>query len=463
MIERQTLRRVVAESLNRPLPDVIPRDISVDINSASIIALAGVRRAGKTYEMFSIMKTLMGHGVPRSRIFYVNFEDERLRGIEADELQALLDVYYELSGAGQSDEAYLFLDEVQNVEGWESWVRRLHDEGMRIFVTGSSSKLLSREIATALAGRHITYLVFPFSFREFLRAVRFDADPISLYSRWGEVMGLVNAYLTYGGFPEVVLTRDESTKLRLLSSYYDSIVFRDIVERYSVRDTGTLSTLLRYAASSYGNPFSSSKVYNYLKSSGTRVSKKTVDAYLDHAKSVFFLFELFRYSKGFKRSNQSRRKAYLVDNGFAPLFGALDMGRLLENAAFLELQRAAASDPTLSVNYWSDGGEVDFVLSRRGQPVTGIQVTYELSEGNRKRELEPLAEMARQTGAEPVLVTYDRDGEEVYEGKRINVLSFARWALQPSREGREGHRTHHGCYYDHEHYRRVLEGREHGR
>ncbi|WP_449462620.1 ATP-binding protein [Tardisphaera miroshnichenkoae] len=437
MIERQTFRRIVAESLSAPLPEVIPRDVKVDLNSPSIVALAGVRRAGKTYETFSIMKALMGQGVPRSRLLYVNFEDERLRGIGKDQLQEIIDVYHELSGSSQNERPYLFLDEVQNAEGWESWVMRLHDEGVRIFVTGSSSKLLSREIATALAGRQITYLIFPFSFKEFLSALSFNADPVSIYLRWGEAMALVSAYLTYGGFPEVVLTREESTKLRLLSSYYDSIVFRDIVERYSVRDTSTLTALLRYAASSYGNQFSSSKAYNYLKSNGIRVSKKTVDAYLDHAKSVFFLFELFKYSKGFKRSNQARRKAYLVDNGFASLFGALDWGRLLENAAFLELQRITSNDPTLSVNYWSDGGEVDFVLSRRGQPVQAIQVTYELSESNRKRELGPLVEVASQTGAEPLLITYDRDGEEVYEGKRVAVASFARWALQPPRERRE--------------------------
>ncbi|MFQ1020772.1 ATP-binding protein [Tardisphaera saccharovorans] len=429
MIDRETLKRVVAESLSASLPDVIPRDVKVDLNSPSIVALAGVRRAGKTYEMFSIMKALVQQGVPRSRLLYVNFEDERLRGIGTDQLQEVIDVYHELSGSKQDDRPYLFLDEVQNAEGWEMWVRRLHDEGFRIFVTGSSSKLLSREIATALAGRQITYLIFPFSFKEFLSAIRFNADPVSLYSRWGEVMGFVSAYLTYGGFPEVVLTREEPTKLRLLSSYYDSIVFRDIVERYSVRDTNTLATLLRYAVSSYGNQFSSSKAYSYLKSNGIRVSKKTVDAYLDHAKSVFFLFELFKYSKGFKRSNQARRKAYLVDSGFASLFGAQDWGRLLENAVFLELQRMVANDPTLSVNYWSDGEEVDFALSRRGQPVQAIQVTYELSESNRKRELEPLVEVAGQTGAEPLLITYDRDGEEIYEGRRVKVISFARWAL----------------------------------
>ena len=237
MMDRETLRKIIAESLSFTLPETLERDMHIDLAVDKVIVLAGIRRSGKTYELYNIIKKLLLLNIPRNRILYVNFEDERFMNSTHEDLDKIIDIYREISGVDVGTKVHLFLDEVQNIEGWDKWVRRMYEsENYKIFVTGSSSKLLSSEIATSLAGRNITYIVYPFSFKEFLSFKKIAVDRLSVYSNKGNYNKLLDEYLINGGFPEVVKTENPDSKIRILSSYYDAIIFRDLIQRYRIRD-----------------------------------------------------------------------------------------------------------------------------------------------------------------------------------------------------------------------------------
>ncbi len=431
MIESRILRGVVAEALSMVPPDAFERDIGININLNKVIVLAGIRRSGKTYELYNIMNGLLRKKVPRANLFYMNFEDERLRGLGIDQLDELIKIYYELSGAAKEHKIYLFLDEVQNINGWAQWVRRLYDSTLyKIFVTGSSSKLLSREIATALAGRNVTYTVYPLSFKEFLGIKGIKLDSKQFYAKRRVFNRHLYEYLRMGGFPEVSLIEDQNDKIRVLSSYYDAIAYRDVIERYKVRDTNALSMTFRYAISTYAKSFSATKTYNYFKSIGIGISKKTINSFINYGESVFLFYHLYKFSKSFKKLHQSRKKIYVTDSGLLRLFeNAEDYGRLLENAVCIELLRRKDKDPLLEISYLEGrDGEVDFAVSRYKKVIELIQVTFELNKSNEDRELGPLASSLRELGAESAtVITFDSEGERKIGGKIVSVIPFALW------------------------------------
>ena len=268
--------------------------MQIDLAIDKVIVLAGIRRSGKTYELYNIIKKLLSSNIPRNRILYINFEDERFISSTHEDLDKIIEIYMEISGVGVGTNVYLFLDEVQNIEGWDKWVRRMHESrSYKLFITGSSSKLLSSEIATSLAGRNITYLVYLFSFKEFLFFKKIPADRLCVYSNKGIFNKLLGEYLINGGFPEVVKAENPDSKIRILSSYYDAIIFRDLIQRYRIRDVNLLSSVLKFSLASYSSNFSASKLFNYLNSTGLRVSKKTVNNFIRYGKSVFLFDEIY--------------------------------------------------------------------------------------------------------------------------------------------------------------------------
>lgn len=431
MIENRILRELVAESLSTPIPKAFERDININFQLNKVTVLAGIRRSGKTYELYNIMNSLIKTGIPRANLFYINFEDERLRGIDARQLDDIIQIYYELSNYSSSHQVYLFFDELQNVDGWSQWVRRLYDSNKyKIFITGSSSKLLSREIATALAGRNITHIVYPLSFNEVLNVKGISVKGREIYSKRGIFNKYLSEYIKFGGFPEVVLLDSIDDRIRLLSSYYDAIIYRDVIERYRIRDTNALSMVFRYAISAYAKDFSSTKAYNYFKSIGIKMSKKTINAFISYGESVFLLHLLYKFSRSFKKSQQSRRKMYLADPGLLRLSeSSEDLGRLLENAVYMELLRRKEKDPLLEINYLESGsGEVDFAVSKYKRIMELIQVTYELTPDNEKRETNALAAALEEFGARSAeIVTFDSEGVKKIGRKTVKVMPFIRW------------------------------------
>ena len=245
--DKESVIRAIAEFMAMKFPDTINRDINIDLSTHKIIVLAGVRRAGKTYELFNIIKSLSRNGIPRENILYINFEDERFLDVKATDFDFIIDTFYSLTTINENHKIYLFFDEVQNIEGWERAIRRLYDSNkFEIFLTGASSKLLSAEISTALVGGNLTYIIFPFSFREFLLSRNFNPDKLSIYSKLPQIKKYSLEYITYGGFPEITFTKNEDTKRRITSSYYDSILFNDISKSYGVSDVNMLKLVIWY-------------------------------------------------------------------------------------------------------------------------------------------------------------------------------------------------------------------------
>ena len=411
------------------IPDLIERDVKIDLDSNKVIAIAGVRRSGKTYVMFQCINSLLKRGLKRDNIFYVDFENERLVGVRATDLDNLLVAHRELFNPDGT--VYVFLDEIQNVENWEKWVRKVYDTGKyRLIITGSSSELLSSEIATSLAGRNLTYVVYPFSFEEYIFVRKIKVSKLQKYSfDKGVILKAINDFLEFGSFPEIALTPDSSRRLEILSSYFDAIFFRDIVRRYKVRELGELNVFLKIISSNYASYFSSVKSLNYFGSLGMKISRMTILNFLEYAKSVFLIGLLEQYEKSVRKRVSRQSKSYIIDLGISRLFSDIDKGKALENAVYLELLRKKG--PADSINYLKlkSGKEVDFILGGRTKEL--IQVCYDVSDqSTRSRETSAIVEAALKLGLKKgTIITYDYEGKEAVDGISIQYVPFWIWAI----------------------------------
>ena len=431
---KEEFHYIISEWLARKMPETVARDVKIDLNADKVIAIAGVRRAGKTYLLFDTIKKLAETGVPRENVLYINFDDDRLMNLTSSDLDDILSAYHELSSPKKYVSIFLFLDEIQNVKNWELWIRRIYDsKKYRIFITGSSSKLLSREIATSLVGRNITYVLYPFSFREFLSAKGMKMGKDILYGdERHKVNALAKEYMINGGFPETAFEADSETKKKIISSYYDAILYRDIISRYRIEDANRLEMVFRYAINTYSSGFSTVKLYNYFKSQNIGISRQTINNFIKFGEQTFLFYQLLQFFKGFKRSNQSRKKLYVVDNAIISLLiSNLEYGKLLENAVLIELLRRKEQNPSMGINYLNNkDGEVDFVISEGGSVTELIQVTYELNQKNIERELHPLLSAMKELRPKRgVLVTFNAIDKALAVEKNIEALTFVQWAL----------------------------------
>lgn len=439
MLSKDILKRMVMEFQESELPELIEREIGtrIKLDARQIVSIIGIRRSGKTYLMYSLIKKLLERGVERRRILYIDFEDDRITPFTTADFDRLLDAYFELYPGNVKGELYIFLDEIQNAIGWEKAVRRFHDRlDARIFIMGSSSKMLSREIATSLRGRALTYEITPFSFSEILRAkgVRADARTRFSASRF-KVMEALRDYLEFGGFPEVALEGDGEIRIRMLRQYLETMVARDLAERFGLRNVPFLRELMRHLATSAGKYFSASSFYRSSKET-FRITKRTVLDYIDHLQDVAFVYLVKRFSHSLKEQAVSPRKVYCADNGFRKAYGFFtmdEMGRALENAAFVELRRRQTFDPLLEIYYWRhDDSEVDFVLKVGNGIEQLIQVCWDMSDAEtRKRELGALAKASRELGCNHLLViSWDSKSIEMVGGKKVEVVPMYEWMLE---------------------------------
>ncbi|MGB9760401.1 MAG: ATP-binding protein, partial [Thermoproteota archaeon] len=438
-MRKEDFKFVLAEWKARKLPELVERELKIPVEPSIIVAIIGPRQAGKTFRMFQLIKELSST-ISRENILYVNFEHERLRNLDANDLEDMLEVFYQLFVPKENMPIYLFLDEIQNVRDWERWLRRVYEGGkFRIFISGSSSKLSSKEVATALRGRSIDFTIFPFSFREFLKAKKVELENIEVLSyleERGKILRLTEEYVNFGGYPKVVLTEDTETKEMILKAYYDAVFYKDLVERYKV-DPVLLDTFLRYAISCFAKLVSISKVYNYLKTLGLKCSKSTLIKFLKYSEEAFFLFPVEVFSYSIKSRKQYPKKLYVVDNGIVRVIyhdAEKNFSRLMENTVALELMRRKSLKT--EIFYWKeygkrDGNEVDFVV-REGMEVKRlIQVTYASSkEEIEKREVKSLIKASEELRCNELLViTWDYEGDLEAENRRIKCLPLWKWLL----------------------------------
>lgn len=416
----------MAEFERWELPTLIRRDLRAPPSKDYIVSIIGPRRAGKTFYLFQRIGELGKEGA-----LYLNFDDTRLFGTRGRELRDVIRLYIE---AFKRPPSFILLDEVQNVDGWERAVRELFDlRRYEIFVTGSSSKLLSKEIATHLRGRTLTHLLLPFSFKEFLRAKGIEVEGPVSRDEAASLRGLLIEYLRYGGFPQIAMLEKGSDKERMLKELFELTLFKDVVERHKVRSLHLISALFKQLVSSFSSEFSVNKLYNYFKSQGIRVAKDTLYRYLNFFIDSLSLFFVNRYSKKIRVKESWPKKVYLCDTGFASIAGLSDqMGRLMENAAFLHLLRESQDRPLMEIYYYKmTNGEVDFAVGEGQRIERLIQITYASSRSEvEERELRGLAKASERLGCQNLLaITWDLEGHIELGGRTIRCIPLWKWLL----------------------------------
>jgi uncharacterized protein len=427
--KKEILAEIIADFHQRDLPLRTPRHISMEMPPSKIITLTGVRRAGKTYCLYQIVQTLLDRGIPKTHMLFINFEDERLMPMETQELGLILDAYYELHPETEKKTVYLFFDEIQNVPGWERFVRRVHEsENAQIFITGSSAKLLSREIATALRGRTLNYEIYPFSFPEYLAHHSIRAIGKSGADK-AKIRHALTQYLDRGGFPEV-LSASEMIWRKVLQEYIDLIVYRDVVERYQIKNHPLIKYLVKFLLKNIASPLTIHKLYRDLKSQGYSVSKDTLHLYLSYLEEAYAFFTIPLYSESVRVQNVHYRKSYTVDVGLAnaAVFSvSARRGLMLENAVFLQLKRT----PLQEIFYYKNtkGEEIDFLLCERGGVCGLIQVTENLDDrDNREGILASLWRAMEELGlSKASIVTKDTAETFTQDGRVIEAYSFWQW------------------------------------
>lgn len=426
---KETLKKLIKEFQDNSIPEIKKRDYSIE-ESEEIVTLVGLRRVGKTYLMFQKIKELLKSGVGINRIIFLNFEDERILGMKTEDLDKIFEAYYELYPENISKTIYLFFDEIHAAPNWSLFLKRLYEKKQyKIFISGSSSKLLSSEIATELRGRTITKKIFPLSFSEFLVFKDFKYDKnIEFSKNRFALKKLFNEFLIYGGYPAVSKYKDKIEKESMLSSYIELVIYKDLVERYKIRNTLLLKNLIKYFITNMAKTVSVNSFYESIKNE-MNASKDAVWEYFSCLEDIGFFFTLSKFSYSMKKQVNSIKKIYLADNGFKKVYGfnfSEESGRLIENLVFIELNRTGKD-----IYYYFEKGECDFVIKSKLKIEEAIQVCYKLDDDNRKREIKGLIEAMNEFNLKSGLIlTLDQEEQLKVDGKNITIMPVWKWLLQ---------------------------------
>ena len=422
MIGKQVLLEVILENRKEVQRyEVSPRGILLDGFDRQV--LVGVRRAGKSFLLFGHIQKLIKEGHNPEEIVYVNFEDERLAGMTLEDLNSILEV----NGSITSNRPILFLDEIQNVDGWEKFARRLADQKYKVFITGSNAKMLSADVASTLGGRYITREVFPLSFSEYLEINNIDSTD-RFYDATTEqrsiLMKRFEEYYNFGGFPECACM---AAKRDYLMSLYQKIFLGDIAARHKIENIFALRILFKKLAESIKQPLSFTRATNIIASTGAKVGKSTVINYIEYAKNAWLLFAIPNIADNLT-DRVSNPKYYFIDNGIISLL-ALDVRTtLLENLVALALLRKYGSRD--AVYHYNHEIEVDFYIP---EEELAVQVCYSLDRNAYDREITGLLKMEERLPVKRrIVVTFDEEREIELEGKIINVIparQLERWLL----------------------------------
>jgi len=389
------------------------------LDSDLIKVISGPRRAGKS--IFSLLL------LQNKRFAYLNFDDESLLKVKdySEIVKAIFEVYPEAK--------FILFDEIQNLKNWELFVNKLQRRGANLILTGSNANLLSKELATRLTGRYLSIEIFPFCFREVLKANNFEIkkEELALPEIKGRMLNYLDSYLKNGGFPEVVV-RDVDAKT-YLETLFDAILLRDAVKRYKVKFSQKIYDLALYLVSNFSSEFTFTKLRNTLDFRSTN----TVEKYLKYLEESYLVFSLNRFSFKMKEQIRSPRKIYLVDNGFilAKSFQfSQNFGKLMENLVFIEILRKGYK-LNKDVFYYKagNGSEVDFVLRKGIKIERLIQVCYGIDRQDVKgRELKGLVGAGEELNCSNlVIITWDEEGEEIFKGKKVKFLPLWKYLLMP--------------------------------
>lgn len=421
-MDKQIIKEVILDQRRLTAPSqTVPRKIFADLsrlqNSKQILILSGLRRSGKSVLLLLLRKS------SKEQDYYINFDDDRLVNFKAEDFQMLYELFVEMYGPQNT----FYFDEIQNIKNWERFVRRLHEQGKKIYITGSNASMLSAELGTHLTGRHIEINLYPYSFEEYLSSkgnAKFKTCALDTIEK-GMLKSIFNSYLEDGGIPEYL----SSKQPEYLHSLYQSILYRDIVVRHNIKNHQALKEMVYYLASNIAKEFSFNSLKKMLGISGTT----TISDHCRYLEDSFLCFFVNRYDYSVKKQIQNPKKVYFIDQALAVAVGfrfSSDLGRLLENIVFLELKRRGHS-----IYYHKGKKECDFVLKNATKITNAIQVTISLNEHKTKeREIEGLMDAMQeyQLGS-GVIVTSDTLAEEIVTREnisyKIHIVPIWLWLL----------------------------------
>lgn len=385
----------------------IQRDINFNkyLKTKEITVISGIRRSGKSTLLKQFSQKF-------KNFYYINFDDEKLIYFTVRDFENLMNVFEESYSSKT-----IFLDEIQNIDKWERFVRRIYDEGYKIFITGSNAKLLSSELSTHLTGRYFKIELYPFSFKEFLKFknINYQKKESKL-----KVIKQFNYYLKNGGFPEFLKYNDEE----FLKRIYKDVLYKDLLIRFKIRETKSFKELAEYLFTNFTKELS----YNTLKNILGFKSVNSVKNYIDFMQESFLIFEMYKYDHSLKKQYVSDKKIYNIDNGLRNSMAFLntdDNGRLLENLVFIELKRKGKE-----IYYFKDKRECDFIIKEKNKILSAIQVCLELNEKNKEREINGLTSAMEKFNLKQglILTGHQRDKIKI-DSYNIKVMPTLEWLL----------------------------------
>ena len=391
---------------------------SIKILPNANYVLVGIRRAGKSYMLYQHIQELLAEGHDIKEILFVNFEDERITDMSKEDLHLVIDAYRELFDSTP----IVFLDEIQNIDGWEHFARRLADEGYRVFITGSNAHMLSREMASTLGGRFMVQEIRPFSFSEYLDFKGIVTDENwALSPQKADVVRMFSDYFYFGGFAESFNFDDRRS---YLTSLYQKVLYSDIIVRKGIRNERSMTLLIRKLANSLSQPITVKRLQNILQGDGTKISRATISNYLSYLKESFLCFSIPNFTDTVSQ-RESIQKHYFYDNGLLNLFLINPEAKLLENIVAINLYSKYGEE----LYYYKHGVEVDFYVPNEQ---LGIQVSYELSqEDTRKRELTALLKLNSFKPLKRMLIiSHSEEGLLETDGSSIEIVPVWKWLLE---------------------------------
>ncbi|MCF2138762.1 MAG: ATP-binding protein [Candidatus Lokiarchaeota archaeon] len=391
-MDSSAIKKYFLDFYETPLPNVIPRNYRFSKENRPQIII-GARRIGKTYLLFQRIHELIAEGVRKSQILYLNFEDIAFSDLEANEIPDILEIYWALFPHEIDKTLYLFIDEPQCIKNWDLAILTLMKHNFPIYITGSSSKLLSSEIASAFRGRSTPIFFYSLSFDEFLRFRNFNYQKSLSSKNHALLEALFQEYLEYGGYPEVVLEPEIYRKQQILRNYYDTIIYRDLIERYNIKNGFLIKEFLKTLIKNIANPLSINKIYKDFKSRKINTTTDTLYKYLDILQEIGIFYLVYRYDPSLRREIHSIPKIYLHDLGLISLFSRKNISARYENLVFMELKRKIIYYPFRSIGFWRtpQNREIDFIIRDRDEVIEAIQVSASfLDLKTKKREISSL-------------------------------------------------------------------------
>ena len=372
---KEYYRELISDFFERDLTDIKYRDLLLPEEPGRIITIIGARRVGKTYLLFQHIQKLRKK-IDITKLLYINFENDKLFPFSLDKAQQIIETYYEMYPLHKSEKVYFFFDEIQNIPEWNLFIRRLYDtENCYLFLTGSSSQLLSKEIATSLRGRTITFELFALSFREFIQWRGIEVTKNISSAKKAEIINAFHQYTTSSALPELIIEKDISLHHAILHEYINMVVYKDLIERHGLTQHTLIKHFIKFLAVNISNFVSINKLFNDFKSQGLQLSKNSLYDFLTYLEDSYIFYNTSVYSLSLREQQRNPKKIYAVDIGLKLLMDfQVDKGRILENIIFLELRRKYSE-----IFYLKGSQEVDFFV-KSAESKQLINVALNISE-----------------------------------------------------------------------------------